>query len=373
VLLRLCHEKTVRATSVPRTLPAALRVRVCRNEKETRGLNAHARKSRSLWFSTLHPLRHSPTLQFHQLTGHLCRLPPSRWVLRSRRRPYHRNTRAQKQTSLAANPKAVPRAHLNAETQARMQTQERNPHAAPSRQRSPTPPHQPQRWASKQNHRKTRAQLPQALPAPPKQEPTPETAPPAPAQAAERNKFATPPAPGEIIYSSLTGSTYSIGHKIGEGNSAEVFACSDDWDNELAAKVLKPFGSYEKVRASAADEMQKLFQLRHPHITYVHDYFEYPDTFYIIIERCGVTMADMLQRQDLNGPSWILPIARSLLQAIAFIHAAGFVHQDIHLGERLCALRKRRAHCKPDTRRATGRAIQTRRPRRGKAPHRDRR
>jgi hypothetical protein len=38
-------------------------------------------------------------------------------------------------------------------------------------------------------------------------------------------------------------------------------------------------------------------------------------------------MADILQRQDLNGPSWILPIARSLLQAIAFIHAAGFAVQ----------------------------------------------
>jgi hypothetical protein len=34
-----------------------------------------------------------------------------------------------------------------------------------------------------------------------------------------------------------------------------VYACVDDWNNELAAKVLKPSGSYEAVQESAQQEM----------------------------------------------------------------------------------------------------------------------
>jgi len=44
--------------------------------------------------------------------------------------------------------------------------------------------------------------------------------------------------------------------------------------------------SFEEVQAAAVGEAQKLFLLRHPFVTYVHDTFEYRDTFYIITERC---------------------------------------------------------------------------------------
>lgn len=48
------------------------------------------------------------------------------------------------------------------------------------------------------------------------------------------------PSPGEVITSSATGNTYTIGNKIGEGNFGVVFSCKDVWENELAVKVMKP-------------------------------------------------------------------------------------------------------------------------------------
>src|SRR3990172_11787 len=86
-------------------------------------------------------------------------------------------------------------------------------------------------------------------------------------------KSVIPPAQGEVITSSLTGNTYTMGDKIGEGFFGVVYSCVDIWGNDLAAKVLKPTGTYDTVRASAEAELQKLLELRHPNITYAYDAF----------------------------------------------------------------------------------------------------
>jgi hypothetical protein len=77
--------------------------------------------------------------------------------------------------------------------------------------------------------------------------------------------WVVPPTAGEVITSELTGNTYTMGEKIGEGYFGLVFSCVDVWGNSLAAKILKPFGDYEKVKASALAELDKLILLRHPH------------------------------------------------------------------------------------------------------------
>jgi serine/threonine protein kinase len=123
-----------------------------------------------------------------------------------------------------------------------------------------------------------------------------------------------------------------MGEKIGEGHFGLVYSCVDVWNNDLAAKMMKPLASYSEVKESAEAELQKLLYLRHPHITYVFDAFEYRETFYLITERCYCPLIDLLQLEDFSGLSWIKPIARCLLQAVGFIHTNGYVHQDIHLG-----------------------------------------
>ena len=143
------------------------------------------------------------------------------------------------------------------------------------------------------------------------------------------NKSVIWPSPGEWITSSLTDNTYTIGEKIGEGSFSIVYACSDVWDNELAVKVLKP---QEKVKEKAEGEFFRLMELRHPNITYVYDAFEYRNIFYLVTERCYGTISEILDSPNFNGMEWFMPIARQLLQAVAYFHLNGYVHQDIHEG-----------------------------------------
>lgn len=136
----------------------------------------------------------------------------------------------------------------------------------------------------------------------------------------------------------MTGNSYTMGTKIGEGHFGIVFGCVDVWGNELAAKVMKPLGSYEKVRASTADEFRKLLVLRHPNVTYLFDAFELRDTFYLITERCSWSLADLVAQQGFDGRDWWSGIARCLLQAVHYIHLNRYVHQDIHLGNVFAAI-----------------------------------
>lgn len=138
------------------------------------------------------------------------------------------------------------------------------------------------------------------------------------------------PSPGESITSLSTGSTYTIGPRIGEGNFGIVYSCSDDWDNELAVKVLKPILPYEKLRENAKGEFFRLRQLRHPNITFVYDAFEYRNTFYIVTERCHSPISVIFDLPNLNGMYWFMPMAKHLLQAVRYLHLNNYVHQDIH-------------------------------------------
>ena len=163
-----------------------------------------------------------------------------------------------------------------------------------------------------------------------------DTAPPAPDWLkVPPTKVFTPPVAGEQIESRRC--RYSIGQKIAEGAFGAIFEAWDEWNNRLVAKVPVPHERpYPDVRAEWIDELTKLVHLRHPNITFVHDAFEYRDTFYIIIERCFATLNDLILRVRsspvLVGSLWIPFVARGLLQGVDYIHRSGYVHKDLHAG-----------------------------------------
>lgn len=142
------------------------------------------------------------------------------------------------------------------------------------------------------------------------------------------------PQNGDVIRSFLTQKHYSLGKELGAGNFGTVYECTDDWDNELVAKVLKPKGTYDEVKERWLDEARKLTRLRHPNITYIYDLFEYQTTFYIVMERASFPVEALLADPSThgNGEAWILPIAQSVLQAVHFLHHEGFAHKDLHPG-----------------------------------------
>ncbi len=139
-----------------------------------------------------------------------------------------------------------------------------------------------------------------------------------------------PPQPGTRIYH--RDRWYRIGACLAAGHFSAVFECWDEWDNQLVAKILSPKGTYGEVRSKWIDETRKLVHLRHPNITFVFDAFEYENTFYLVMERCYKTLADIIALPGFSGESWLLPVARSVLQAVNFIHDNGYVHKDLHIG-----------------------------------------
>lgn len=141
----------------------------------------------------------------------------------------------------------------------------------------------------------------------------------------------TPPSDGEVI--TVDGKYYFVGKLLGAGAFGHVYECTDEWSNDLVVKVLVPKEqTYEEVRESWLSELTKLVMLRHPNVTYVFNAFEYKDTFYIVMERCSMTIDTIINAQGLSGELWIPYVARDVLQGLEFVHASGYVHKDIHAG-----------------------------------------
>lgn len=135
------------------------------------------------------------------------------------------------------------------------------------------------------------------------------------------------PQPGEVIAREHV--EYRLGAPIGQGYYGIVYDCSDDWGNELVAKLLKPDSSFSEVADRWQREAAVLTTMRHPNITYIHDAFIYRNLFYLIIEKCLYPLSAQLH---LASELWLPALARDTLQAIAYIHRAGWVHKDIHVG-----------------------------------------
>jgi serine/threonine protein kinase len=110
------------------------------------------------------------------------------------------------------------------------------------------------------------------------------------------------------IINSATGRGYRMGHRIGGGYFSDVYSCVDSANDQLVAKVLKPTGTYEKVRASAIAEFQELSLLRHPYIISIVDTFECRDTFYLITERCNCSLEELFSKRPWLGPRLFITV-----------------------------------------------------------------
>ena len=139
-----------------------------------------------------------------------------------------------------------------------------------------------------------------------------------------------PPSIGNVI--KYEGIRYYIGEQIGEGGFSTVYDCCDEWGNELVAKVLLPRKPYEIVRSDWLHEFQNLQRLRHPHVTFIHQAFEYRDTFYLIVEKCSCTLKVLIEESNINGKLWLPYVSRDILNGLHYIHEHGYVHKDLHAG-----------------------------------------
>ncbi len=133
--------------------------------------------------------------------------------------------------------------------------------------------------------------------------------------------------------------TYMIGDFIGSGYFGEVYECRDEWGNELVAKIISPkLGQYQQFLNLTIRETDNLLNLRHPNITYLYDAFEFNNKLYLILERCDLTLEELIKHGESSGDRALPYIAKDVLQAVHFMHNNGYVHADLHAGNIFCSI-----------------------------------
>lgn len=132
------------------------------------------------------------------------------------------------------------------------------------------------------------------------------------------------------------GIGYTLNQLLGKGAFSAVFQAEDDWGNSLAIKRFYADGDL----ASWKNEVANLARFRHPRIVFLHAAFEQDSRRYIVLEKWGVPI-DTIQL-DAAADRAVLSrlVARHLLEALHFIHRAGYLHGDIRPSNVLVALSK---------------------------------
>jgi serine/threonine-protein kinase len=138
------------------------------------------------------------------------------------------------------------------------------------------------------------------------------------------------PATGRVVRSPR-GFTYLLGQRLGGGSYGAVFDCIGPFDQTYAVKVFLPANRpHAELRAEWLKEAERLCRLRHPNIVYVHDFFEADGLFYLVLERCDHSLADMLGSPFTDR--LMVEISRQLLFAIQYLADNEVVHNDLHAG-----------------------------------------
>jgi serine/threonine-protein kinase len=126
------------------------------------------------------------------------------------------------------------------------------------------------------------------------------------------------------------GKLYLLGERLGDGSFGEVFDAIGPFDQACAVKVFRPREHQAAVRDQWLKEASRLYQLRHPHIVYVYDFFEVGALFFLVMERCDHTLEVMLRVPFTDR--LVIEVMRQLLFAAQYLSDNEIIHNDIHAG-----------------------------------------
>lgn len=124
---------------------------------------------------------------------------------------------------------------------------------------------------------------------------------------------------------------YEIKQRLGQGGMGAIYLARDPViDRLVALKLLHNDVASDDIRKRFAQEARASGALTHPNIVTIHDYGEFGDSPFIVMEYIrGETLAELIRRRA------EIPIAQKLrwieqvCNALGYAHAENVVHRDV--------------------------------------------
>ncbi len=138
----------------------------------------------------------------------------------------------------------------------------------------------------------------------------------------------------EIRQVTHAGVRYRLNHQMAVGAFSTVFQAVDEWGNPLAVKRYHADGDLSLWK----NEVDNLLRFRHPNVTYLHAAFEQEGWRYLVLERWGVAIGRLRVNDASKRERLCRFSSRGVLEALHFIHRAGYVHGDMNPGNILIKL-----------------------------------
>jgi eukaryotic-like serine/threonine-protein kinase len=121
---------------------------------------------------------------------------------------------------------------------------------------------------------------------------------------------------------------YRFVRKLGGGSDARVFEATSPLGEPVVVKVLR--SADDDVIARFRRELAAGLAIRHPHLVRIDGGKTDGPPFYLVMERVP---GDSLKKRVVTNGRMAVPVAlgvaRQLAEALALLHAAGFVHADV--------------------------------------------
>jgi hypothetical protein len=159
-----------------------------------------------------------------------------------------------------------------------------------------------------------------------------EDAPPDPVRAGADDASTTHTCPGAAttVETAQWWGRYRLDQKVGEGAFGCVYRAWDpELEREVAVKILHKRVAETRLRQALLREGRALAKVRHPHVVSVLSVESHEDQIALCMEFVyGETLEDVLRRGPLSAGEATL-VCQDVCRALAAVHLAGFVHQDV--------------------------------------------
>src|SRR6188474_713374 len=143
-------------------------------------------------------------------------------------------------------------------------------------------------------------------------------------------QIAAGPAAAETVDTVQWWGRYRLDQRVGEGAFGCVYRAWDpELEREVAVKVLHKRVAEPRLKQALLREGRALARVRHPNVVSVLSVESHEDQVALCMEFVyGETLEDVLRRGPLSAGEATL-MCQDVCRALAAVHLAGFVHQDV--------------------------------------------